>query len=1241
MTDPKKDWNTNEDFFRFSRGRFICDEDSNMLKRSVRFDMNQLARIAAESITAKNCTNVQKCADGMYNKSYLFTMDDGRQVIGKVPNPNAGLPHFTTASEVATMDFVRNILGTPAPHVYAWNSRAENSVGIEYIIMEKIQGVQLLHVWDQLKLTEKLEVVTQLFKFQKTWLSVRFAQIGSLYYANDIETSAAKGHLFTDSNGKEVRDERFVVGPTTGRDWIDEDRSLLNCDRGPWTSISDFYQAALRREIDATKTARRLPKQMVMLCAPTLYQPTHEKKLAALESATRIVQYLIPSDPLICASHIWHNDLHDENIFVDPQNPTKITGIIDWQSTQVAPLFENTIDPGILDYDGPPIESLQQPVLPEDFNKLSGVEKAAELKLFYSKALLVAYRRLIQKNMPLKRTSEFQESTAFNILKLSRRIFEIGEAHCQAIISRQLEAEWNDLTAVHRHKAQGPCSFPLSFTEPELQQIESDAEAADAGIQAMDEIRRRLGSLWPEKGAVQVQDYDETKRAGSATAKQRRKQKVVLESNSQGQNGERCVLSFTADPPHGYTFIPAGNPQLTNALKEEAARSDSKIMSVSTTPHASRHELSRVVHRVGYHFPTEVVSRVCAMYGIRLDSRGRLIKEKGHDDDKFMRVYQNGELVLNENVRSQTDINTEAKEIIQDLFPKIPDKDLFQIIKTAFQLGDGKVGTADEIPLVRRAQLSVVAHIRHVYTDYDKRIKRMPYNEARHAVEADTLKKLVEWTGDDDAQNEKKRRAVEDIFREVIVLSDDEASDSEGDDAAQLMDNDLRVEELPSNAYAPAPLRPASPHHPYPAEEVVQGYRIVEAPVHRYPAREVDYAARDHDRFVRWEQARQQYRTLPIEASSVYEQAAEPVSTRRLIPLDPPTARVVEREYLGPMEDRVVDNYQASQPRYERAVGESGYSTPPLRSQIHKYSPVVYSGSGSRPMTPVKAQYRIRGRTPPLEIGDTSVLPSIEGGPHGRYSPSSVRQQYGSTRPEAYPLREDRIDFPSSTDRPSRYRQLEDSHIPRDVGLQRREIDPRERSPLRSHLHHLEPRIIEVAPPHSMTFTPDGRYREVEYPTPRRVLIPEPTGRSNAGRNDGQFDGASSSYTRILEPLSPQPREHIIRRVVYPEDAQPAVESLHPRRGYESPTSFQSREYALTSESFGRHSQETLRETRPRHPSIHSQMMSEIANHLIDMGLRVLDIEFLQIAAPSCFTLILRRMFADPRGQWTMDITRP
>lgn len=82
------------------------DETENLRKREIRFDLNRLARVAADSVGAARCVAVKKYPDGMFNKAFLMSMDDGREVLAKVPNPNAGIPHYTTASEVATMDFV-------------------------------------------------------------------------------------------------------------------------------------------------------------------------------------------------------------------------------------------------------------------------------------------------------------------------------------------------------------------------------------------------------------------------------------------------------------------------------------------------------------------------------------------------------------------------------------------------------------------------------------------------------------------------------------------------------------------------------------------------------------------------------------------------------------------------------------------------------------------------------------------------------------------------------------------------------------------------------------------------------------------------------------------------------------------------------------------------------------------------------------------------------------------------------
>lgn len=105
---PGADWNRDPDFFRFTRGRFVCKEAEQMAQRQVNFDMDELCKVAEDTV-GKQCARVEKFADGLYNKALLLTMHDNHQVVAKVPNPNAGLPHFTTASEVATMDMVLEI----------------------------------------------------------------------------------------------------------------------------------------------------------------------------------------------------------------------------------------------------------------------------------------------------------------------------------------------------------------------------------------------------------------------------------------------------------------------------------------------------------------------------------------------------------------------------------------------------------------------------------------------------------------------------------------------------------------------------------------------------------------------------------------------------------------------------------------------------------------------------------------------------------------------------------------------------------------------------------------------------------------------------------------------------------------------------------------------------------------------------------------------------------------------------
>lgn len=73
------------------------------------------------------------------------------------------------------VDQVRTELGTPLPKVYAWDSRLENNqVGAEYIIMEKVRGIELEQVWHNLLLRERFKIVKTIASCQKAWCSTSF-----------------------------------------------------------------------------------------------------------------------------------------------------------------------------------------------------------------------------------------------------------------------------------------------------------------------------------------------------------------------------------------------------------------------------------------------------------------------------------------------------------------------------------------------------------------------------------------------------------------------------------------------------------------------------------------------------------------------------------------------------------------------------------------------------------------------------------------------------------------------------------------------------------------------------------------------------------------------------------------------------------------------------------------------------------------------------------------------------------
>lgn len=95
-----------QDFFGYTSGRWIWNEKQQLQERHREFDILELQKIAMESTSSGPCVSMEKLEEGSYNKSFKLTMADGKRIIARIPNPNAGPASLTTASEVATMDFV-------------------------------------------------------------------------------------------------------------------------------------------------------------------------------------------------------------------------------------------------------------------------------------------------------------------------------------------------------------------------------------------------------------------------------------------------------------------------------------------------------------------------------------------------------------------------------------------------------------------------------------------------------------------------------------------------------------------------------------------------------------------------------------------------------------------------------------------------------------------------------------------------------------------------------------------------------------------------------------------------------------------------------------------------------------------------------------------------------------------------------------------------------------------------------
>ncbi|KAL9576096.1 MAG: hypothetical protein Q9212_007389 [Teloschistes hypoglaucus] len=320
------------DPYTYTSGRWLRHEKLNRDARCIRFDFDALRKRVVQLCSGVASIASYEKKEGGNNRIFVFTCDNGKRVVARLPTQVAGPPRLTTNSEVATIKYLQSNTTVPIPKILDWSDDSSNAIGSEYIIMEHVAGVQLHQKWPVMSAKQKFVFIQAISKNVQQIAAIDFPAYGSLYFA-DVPIDSASKVPFTPG---------FCIGPHCGTMYWDcnvgEARYYISVkpNRGPWSGLAAYCDGLIDTGLS------RLPP----VDTPLPETPRFHGSIAAhtrLLTSGRDVIHKLSNDPRIvgtAAPTLYHADLHKRNIFVSDNDPTIITGLIDWQSSSVEPAFE-------------------------------------------------------------------------------------------------------------------------------------------------------------------------------------------------------------------------------------------------------------------------------------------------------------------------------------------------------------------------------------------------------------------------------------------------------------------------------------------------------------------------------------------------------------------------------------------------------------------------------------------------------------------------------------------------------------------------------------------------------------------------------------------------------------------------------------------------------------------------------------------------------------------------------------
>ncbi|KAI9816902.1 MAG: hypothetical protein M1827_001547 [Pycnora praestabilis] len=320
---------------------------------------------------------VERFAGGAFNELFTITSAARRECIFRVA---LGVdPYYKVESDVATTEYVRLHAPIPVPQIYAFDSSTDNKLGMEWILMEKMQGVTVRNLfginWDDSQWEMKIALSRQIADWMDQLSRLRFSKIGSLYINWDLSTP-----------GKLV----FFLGRVVDYEFCKAHRIGYDIYRGPFNSTQEYRYTTLDfisqdandpchkeriEKLEKENLAKKLAKDTLAKGNQHLTNEGKEKGEAAVDEGEEedsdedednqwtaedledipkacdalrpVVPRLYPEESPDAPSMIlYHFDVSVMNVLVDSSG--KGIGLVDWELVITSPAVLNKIYPPVI-----------------------------------------------------------------------------------------------------------------------------------------------------------------------------------------------------------------------------------------------------------------------------------------------------------------------------------------------------------------------------------------------------------------------------------------------------------------------------------------------------------------------------------------------------------------------------------------------------------------------------------------------------------------------------------------------------------------------------------------------------------------------------------------------------------------------------------------------------------------------------------------------------------------------------